>query len=43
MMQAFIGLLGEASNPVCLKESRVTLIEGKTIRMARASLANDGV
>ncbi len=36
-------LPSKAGKPVHLKESGVTLTKGKTIRMARASLANDGV
>jgi len=36
-------LPGEAGKPSDLKEGHVTPTEGKTIRMARASLANGGV
>ncbi|MET4028496.1 hypothetical protein ABIE59_004049, partial [Marinobacter sp. MBR-99] len=36
-------LPGEAGKPVRLKEGGVTPTEGKTIRMARALLANGGV
>ncbi len=39
----FFCLPSKAGKPVHLKESGVTLTKGKTIRMARASLANDGV
>jgi hypothetical protein len=36
-------LPGEAGKPGHLKEDGVTPTEGKTIRLARASLANGGV
>ena len=36
-------LPGEAGKPGHLKEGGVTPTEGKTIRLARASLANGGV
>ncbi|MGR3119092.1 hypothetical protein ABMY27_24300, partial [Vibrio vulnificus] len=35
-------LPSKAGKPVHLKENGVTLTKGKTIRMARASLANGG-
>uniref|UniRef100_UPI001A92C631 hypothetical protein n=1 Tax=Vibrio vulnificus TaxID=672 RepID=UPI001A92C631 len=39
----FCCLPSKAGKPVHLKENGVTLTKGKTIRMARASLANGGV
>ena len=39
----FFCLPGEAGKPGHLKEDGVTPTEGKTIRLARASLANGGV
>ena len=40
--QAVFCLPGEAGKPGHLKEDGVTPTEGKTIRLARASLANGG-
>ncbi|AMQ89075.1 hypothetical protein ASQ50_10435 [Marinobacter sp. LQ44] len=42
-LAALFCLPGEAGKPGHLKEDGVTPTEGKTIRLARASLANGGV
>src|SRR5690606_40810804 len=43
LLGALFCLPGEAGKPGHLKEDGVTPTEGKTIRLARASLANGGV
>jgi len=42
-LHPFFCLPGEAGKPGHLKDGGVTPTEGKTIRLARASLANGGV